>query len=68
MKGNDLMTISNKMKNFLKQGSWIRRMFEDGIELKKKYGAENVFDLSLGNPIFSPPDDLYDALKKLSTY
>ena len=65
MKGNDLMTISNKMKNFLKQGSWIRRMFEDGIELKKKYGAENVFDLSLGNPIFSPPDDLYDELKKL---
>ncbi|GIT12054.1 MAG: hypothetical protein CM1200mP33_2400 [Chloroflexota bacterium] len=46
------MTISNKMKNFLEQGSWIRRMFEDGIELKKKYGAENVYDLSLGNPIF----------------
>ena len=65
MKGNDLMTISNKMKNFLKQGSWIRRMFEDGIELKKKYGAENVYDLSLGNPIFSPPDVLYDELKKL---
>ena len=36
MKVNNLMTISNKMKNFLKQGSWIRRMFEDGIELKKK--------------------------------
>ena len=59
------MTISNKMKNFLEQGSWIRRMFEDGIELKKKYGAENVYDLSLGNPIFSPPDELYDELKKL---
>ena len=53
------------MKNFLEQGSWIRRMFEDGIELKKKYGAENVYDLSLGNPIFSPPDELYDELRKL---
>ena len=38
------MTISKKMSDFLEQGSWIRRMFEDGIELKKKYGPENVFD------------------------
>tara|TARA_B100001559_G_C16493770_1_gene619736 strand:- start:1407 stop:2588 length:1182 start_codon:yes stop_codon:yes gene_type:complete len=59
------MTISKKMSEFLEQGSWIRRMFEDGIELKKKYGPENVFDLSLGNPIFSPPDVLYDEMKSL---
>ena len=59
------MTISKKMSDFLEQGSWIRRMFEDGIELKKKYGPENVFDLSLGNPIFSPPDVLYDEMKSL---
>ena len=59
------MTISKKMSDFLEQGSWIRRMFEDGIELKKKYGPENVFDLSLGNPIFSPPDVLYEEMKSL---
>ncbi len=59
------MTISKKMSDFLEQGSWIRRMFEDGIELKKKYGSENVFDLSLGNPIFSPPDVLYDEMESL---
>ena len=59
------MTISKKMSDFLEQGSWIRRMFEDGIELKKKYGPENVFDLSLGNPIFSPPDVLYDEMESL---
>ena len=59
------MTISKKMSDFLEQGSWIRRMFEDGIELKKKYGPENVFDLSLGNPIFSPPDALYDEMESL---
>ena len=59
------MTISKKMSDFLEQGSWIRRMFEDGIELKKKYGPENVFDLSLGNPIFSPTDVLYDEMKSL---
>ena len=59
------MTISKKMSDFLEQGSWIRRMFEDGIELKKKYGPENVFDLSLGNPIFSPPDVLYEEMESL---
>ena len=59
------MTISKKMSEFLEQGSWIRRMFEDGIELKKKFGPENVFDLSLGNPIFSPPDVLHEEMKKL---
>ena len=53
------------MSEFLEQGSWIRRMFEDGIELKKKFGPENVFDLSLGNPIFSPPDVLHEEMKKL---
>ena len=40
-------------------------MFEDGIELKKKYGSDNVFDLSLGNPVFPPPDILYDEMKSL---
>jgi aspartate aminotransferase len=59
------MTISKKMTTFLEQGSWIRRMFEDGIELKKKYGPDNVFDLSLGNPVFPPPDILYDEMKSL---
>ena len=59
------MTISKKMSDFLEQGSWIRRMFEDGIELKKKNGPENVFDRSIGNPIFSPPDVLNDEMKSL---
>ena len=31
--------------------SWTRRMFEAGIALKQRYGEENVFDLSLGNPV-----------------
>ena len=35
--------------------SWIRRMFEAGIELKQKVGAENVFDFSLGNPDVPAP-------------
>ena len=36
-------------------GSWIRRMFEEGIAMKKQFGLENVYDLSLGNPVMEPP-------------
>jgi aspartate aminotransferase len=39
-------------------------MFEEGIALKKKYGEENVFDFSLGNPIIEPPQAFHNELKK----
>ena len=32
-------------------------MFEEGIALKQQYGEENVFDLSLGNPVMDPPQE-----------
>jgi len=38
-------------------------MFEQGILLKKEHGEENVFDLSLGNPVVEPPQELMDAMK-----
>jgi len=47
-------------------GSWIRRMFDEGTAMKKKYGAENVFDLSLGNPIMEPPPEFKRELKRLA--
>ena len=50
----------------MRASSWIRKMFETGTELKRKYGAENVFDLSLGNPIIEPPEEFFSQLKKLS--
>lgn len=37
-------------------------MFEEGIRLKQEFGEENVFDLSLGNPVVEPPKELVDAL------
>jgi len=46
-------------------GSWIRRMFEDGVALKQRYGEENVFDLSLGNPITEPPAEFKNELRRL---
>ncbi len=56
------MTIAKKIENFMSQSSWIRKMFEDGIKLKKEYGAENVFDFSLGNPNVLPPSSFKKAL------
>ncbi|MBN2282628.1 MAG: pyridoxal phosphate-dependent aminotransferase [Deltaproteobacteria bacterium] len=44
------MAISRKIEGFMSQSSWIRKMFEDGLRLKRELGDENVFDFSLGNP------------------
>ena len=59
------MAVSNKIRGLLEQGSWIRRMFEEGIELKQKFGEDNVFDLSLGNPILEPPDEFFAELRRI---
>jgi len=50
------------------EGSWIRRMFEDGAKLKQRYGPENVFDLSLGNPVMEPPAEFFRELQKLAEH
>ena len=58
--------LSNEVRNFLGNSSMIRRMFEAGIELKKQYGAENVYDFSLGNPDLPPPAEVKDAMMEIS--
>lgn len=37
-------------------------MFEDGLRLKQEFGAENVFDFSLGNPNVEPPHQFKELL------
>ena len=59
------MAVSRKIRGLLEQGSWIRRMFEEGIALKQLYGDENIFDLSLGNPIQEPPDEFFAELRRI---
>lgn len=46
----------------MEKSSWIRKMFEEGIRLKQEFGEENVFDLSLGNPVMEPPEKVQNAL------
>jgi len=62
------MAISNKVKNALEGASWVRKMFEEGDELKRIYGEENVCDFSLGNPNLEPPASLKKALKDLADH
>ncbi len=52
------MIVSHKIKKQMEETGWIRRMFEEGINMKKRYGDENVYDFSLGNPDVEPPEQL----------
>ncbi len=58
------MTIAGKIQGFITQSSWIRKMFEEGIQLKREFGAENVFDFSLGNPNVEPPEEVRQVLRE----
>ena len=50
--------VSAQMAENIAGGSMIRRMFEAGNELKKKFGEEAVCDFSLGNPDLAPPPEV----------
>lgn len=54
--------IAEKMIPFVQNNSAIRTMFEEGNRLKKKYGADKVFDFSLGNPSVLAPDCVREAI------
>ena len=57
--------ISEKMKPYVKNNSAIRMMFEEGNRLRSKYGADKVFDFSLGNPSVPAPDSVREAIIEL---
>ncbi|MDY5576596.1 MAG: pyridoxal phosphate-dependent aminotransferase [Lachnospiraceae bacterium] len=57
--------ISQKMVGFLQNNSAIRAMFEEGKRLASIYGAENVYDFSLGNPNVPAPKAVNDAIKDI---
>ena len=62
------MPVSEKVRGFVEHGGWIRRMFEAGIALKAQYGEDNVFDLSLGNPVVEPPEVFHQELRRLAEH
>ncbi len=56
------MVTSNRISKLMESSSWIRAMFEEGERLKKVYGADAIFDFTLGNPIAEPPQELKQEL------
>lgn len=54
--------ISEKMKRFTEGSSAIRAMFEEGKRMADQYGAQNVFDFSLGNPNVPAPPQVREAI------
>ncbi|MCK5348866.1 MAG: aminotransferase class I/II-fold pyridoxal phosphate-dependent enzyme, partial [Desulfobacula sp.] len=59
------MPIADKMVKMVEAASMIRKMFEEGIRMREKYGADNVFDFSLGNPDVPPPTRVKETLINL---
>ena len=57
--------ISQKMTGFLQNNSAIRAMFEEGKRMASIYGAENVYDFSLGNPNVPAPEAVNQAIKDI---
>jgi len=58
--------VTSEISGYMENSSWIRKMFELGIELKKKYGNDAVCDFSLGNPDLPPPPEVKSALLKIA--
>jgi aspartate aminotransferase len=60
------MSVPERIRKGTASGSLVRKMFDEGLIFKQKYGAENVFDLSLGNPITEPPPEFKKELLNLA--
>ncbi len=57
--------ISEKMRPLAENNSVIRVMFEEGKRLAAIYGAENVYDFSLGNPNVPAPDEVKESILEI---
>lgn len=61
-----MQTVTNEIWQAMAGSSWIRKMFEKGLELKRKFGEDAVCDFSLGNPDVPPPAKTKAALEALA--
>ena len=61
-----MQTVTNQIKESMAGSSWIRKMFEKGLELKRQHGVDAVCDFSLGNPDVPPPAKTKAALEAIA--
>ncbi|MDR3320456.1 MAG: pyridoxal phosphate-dependent aminotransferase [Desulfovibrio sp.] len=60
--------LSGAVNAYLQNASWIRRMFEAGGKLKARFGVDNVYDFSLGNPDLPAPPAVAKALRDFARH
>lgn len=58
--------ISREMEENLKQNGGIRQAFNEARRQQELYGADKVYDLSLGNPSALPPARVREMMRQLS--
>ncbi len=61
------MPVAPHIKDYMASSSFIRKMFEEGMQLKQHYGADKVFDFSIGNPDLDPPAKIHEILRELGS-
>lgn len=57
--------LSDKYAGMLNQTSVIRDMFYFACDRAEKYGSDNVFDYSIGNPSVPVPREYNETIKDL---
>ena len=57
--------ISKKMEGLVNNNSVIRRMFEEGKKMAEEFGADKVYDFSLGNPNVPAPKKVAETIEAL---
>jgi len=57
--------IAKKMLAYVEGSSVTRAMFEEGKKMAAQYGAQNVYDFSLGNPSVEPPQSVKENMIKV---
>lgn len=62
------MPAAAEIREAILKGSWIRKMFEEGAQLKAAIGADKVFDFTLGNPYGDPPARLISEIARLADH
>ncbi len=57
--------ISKRLQASLDNAVCIRDIFEEGKKLAAVYGAENIFNFSIGNPNVAPPSIVNESMKEV---
>ena len=60
------MAVARKIAGFIANSSWIRKMFEEGERLRQEFGADQIYDFTLGNPDVEPPAEFHGEFLKLA--